>query len=128
MMSAWRNFLFALAMLCGLGLSPSHAQESGRALVRSVPLPPGSSAPPLLPDEYSRLGSGRLSMAARTQLFRFLSVLPGSASQDGAGRLRLLVQTTDGGKSLRAAGLNVTPLSQTIAQVSVDKSERCARC
>lgn len=61
-------------------------------------------------------------MAAKTQLFRFLSVLPGSASQDEAGRLRLLVQTTDGGKSLRAAGLNVTPLSQTIAQVSVDKS------
>lgn len=121
MKSAWRLGFVAFAVVCGLCSSPSAFGESQAVRIQSVPMPAPPGVPPISVDEYSRLGSGRLSLAAKSQMLRFLGALPGSPSRDGAGRLKLLVQTSDGGLSLSQAGMVVTPLSRSISQVSVDK-------
>lgn len=112
----WAGLLLAL-------LPTESVAEPSPVRIQSVPLPapPSSPSVPISTDEYSRLGSGRMSLQAKLSLLRFLGALPGSPSVDGAGRLKLLVQTSDRGQSLAQRGATLLPLSPSISLVSVSK-------
>ncbi len=125
MTSGWRNrFLWAMCVGLWLGLRLSQAvADPAQVRIQSVPLPAPPSAPsvPISVEEYSRIGSGRLSLQAKQQLLRFLGALPGPAMVDGAGRLKLLVQHSERWQSLAQRGVSSVPLSPSISLLSVSK-------
>ena len=110
------------------GAAPRPAPSSAGVLVApALASPPAAVAgPPVLSgSDYAQLGTGRLTAQARAQVLAYLAGMPLSSRRalDEAGRLRLLVRTSLAGPGLLPAGMSMTPLSRTVAEVRVSAAD-----
>lgn len=120
------GLLLAVATHGGAAPHPAASSQVVQG-VPVLPVPPRAAVPSSLPSaaDYVRLGAGRLTTQARAQVLAYLTgmPLPGRLATDASGRLRLLVRVSPAGYGLLPAGMSISPLSHTVAEVRVWASE-----